>query len=76
MVLGFFFKPRLDERETPMSGSLCAPLIDATGQVLGAVFDGNIHSLGGAYAYDPVLNRAVTASTAAGNIGVVAAWSR
>jgi hypothetical protein len=28
------------------------------------VFDGNIHSLGGDYGYDPVLNRAVAVSTA------------
>jgi hypothetical protein len=29
------------------------------------VFDGNIHSLGGAFAYDPALNRSVSVSTAA-----------
>jgi hypothetical protein len=32
---------------------------------VGAVFDGNIHSLGGAYGYDPKLNRTVSVATAA-----------
>ena len=27
--------------------------------MIGIVFDGNIHSLGGAFGYDPVLNRSV-----------------
>ena len=29
------------------------------------MFDGNIYSLGGAFGYDPVLNRGVAVSTAA-----------
>jgi len=33
--------------------------------VIGAAFDGNIHSLGGSFGYDPELNRTVTVSTAA-----------
>jgi hypothetical protein len=33
--------------------------------VIGAAFDGNIHSLGGNYGYDPELNRTVVVSTAA-----------
>jgi hypothetical protein len=33
--------------------------------VIGAVFDGNLGSLGGAYFYDPAVNRSVTVSTAA-----------
>ncbi|HTK35721.1 MAG TPA: S46 family peptidase [Caulobacteraceae bacterium] len=48
-----------------IGGNSGSPLIDAKGQVVGAIFDGNIHSLGGAYGYDPVLNRAVSVSTAA-----------
>ncbi len=48
-----------------IGGNSGSPLIDAKGEVIGAVFDGNIHSLGGDYGYDPVLNRAVTVSTAA-----------
>ena len=48
-----------------IGGNSGSPLIDARGRVVGAVFDGNIHSLGGSFGYDPALNRAVTASTAA-----------
>ncbi len=40
-------------------------MIGRDGSVLGALFDGNIHSLGGTYGYDPVLNRAVVVSTVA-----------
>jgi hypothetical protein len=47
-----------------IGGNSGSPLINARGEVVGAIFDGNIHSLGGAYAYDPVLNRAVSVSTA------------
>ncbi|HSK10001.1 MAG TPA: S46 family peptidase, partial [Vicinamibacterales bacterium] len=38
--------------------------IDAEGNVIGAVFDGNLHSNGGTYGYDPRLNRAVAVSAA------------
>jgi hypothetical protein len=48
-----------------IGGNSGSPLINAKGEVIGAVFDGNIHSLGGAYGYDPALNRAVSVSTAA-----------
>ena len=48
-----------------IGGNSGSPLINARGEVIGAVFDGNIHSLGGDYGYDPVLNRSVTVSTAA-----------
>lgn len=48
-----------------IGGNSGSPLINAKGEVIGAVFDGNIHSLGGDYGYDPVLNRAVSVSTAA-----------
>ena len=47
-----------------IGGNSGSPLIDAKGEVIGAVFDGNIHSLGGDYGYDPVLNRAIAVSTA------------
>ena len=40
-------------------------MIDAQGQVIGAAFDGNIHSLGGAFGFDDTLNRTVVVSTAA-----------
>jgi len=48
-----------------IGGNSGSPLINARGEVIGAVFDGNIHSLGGNYGYDPVLNRAVSVSAAA-----------
>ncbi|MEA3003432.1 MAG: hypothetical protein QOH81_2220 [Sphingomonadales bacterium] len=48
-----------------IGGNSGSPLINARGEVIGAVFDGNIHSLGGDYGYDPALNRAVSVSAAA-----------
>ena len=48
-----------------IGGNSGSPLIDAQRRVVGAVFDGNIHSLGGDYGYDPALNRTVAVSTAA-----------
>ena len=48
-----------------IGGNSGSPLINARAEVIGAVFDGNIHSLGGDYAYDGTLNRSVAVSTAA-----------
>lgn len=48
-----------------IGGNSGSPLIDRQGRVVGAVFDGNIHSLGGAYAFDPRLNRTVSVTTSA-----------
>jgi hypothetical protein len=48
-----------------IGGNSGSPLINAKGEVIGAIFDGNIHSLGGDYGYDPALNRSVAVSTAA-----------
>jgi len=48
-----------------IGGNSGSPVINAAGEVVGAAFDGNIHSLGGAYGYDGELNRTVTVSTAA-----------
>jgi hypothetical protein len=48
-----------------IGGNSGSPLINAKGEVIGAIFDGNIHSLGGDYYFDPKVNRAVTVSTAA-----------
>lgn len=48
-----------------IGGNSGSPLIDARGEVIGAVFDGNIHSLGGNFGYDPKLNRTVAVSAAA-----------
>jgi S1-C subfamily serine protease len=43
-----------------IGGNSGSPLLDRNGEVVGAVFDGNIHSLGGEYFYDGTLNRSVT----------------
>ncbi|KQY87229.1 MULTISPECIES: S46 family peptidase [unclassified Brevundimonas] len=48
-----------------IGGNSGSPVINAEGEVIGAAFDGNIHSLGGAYGYDGELNRTVSVSTAA-----------
>ena len=48
-----------------IGGNSGSPVINAKGEVIGAAFDGNIHSLGGSFGYDPELNRTVTVSTAA-----------
>jgi V8-like Glu-specific endopeptidase len=48
-----------------IGGNSGSPLINARGEVIGAVFDGNLPSLGGAYGYDGATNRTVTVSTAA-----------
>jgi len=46
-----------------IGGNSGSPLLDQQGRVVGAVFDGNIHSLGGEYFYDGALNRSVTVSS-------------
>ena len=43
-----------------IGGNSGSPLIDREARIVGLVFDGNIHSLGGAYGYDERLNRAVS----------------
>ncbi|RZJ45008.1 MAG: S46 family peptidase, partial [Brevundimonas sp.] len=48
-----------------IGGNSGSPVINARGEVIGAAFDGNIHSLGGSFGYDAELNRTVTVSTAA-----------
>ncbi len=53
-----------------IGGNSGSPLINAKGEVVGAAFDGNIHSLGGAFAYDGTINRTVSASTAAATVAL------
>lgn len=48
-----------------IGGASGSPVLNARGEVIGAAFDGNIHSLGGAYGYDGSVNRAVVVSSAA-----------
>ena len=42
-----------------VGGNSGSPLIDADGRIVGLLFDGNIHSISGAYWFDEELNRAV-----------------
>jgi hypothetical protein len=42
-----------------IGGNSGSPMVDREGRVVGLVFDGNLHSLGGDYAYVPENNRAV-----------------
>ncbi len=63
-------KARIDPRTTYnfvttndiIGGNSGSPVIDRAGTVIGAAFDGNIHSLGGNYGYDGTLNRTVAVS--------------
>jgi hypothetical protein len=65
-------RPKLDG-ETPFNlstnndivgGNSGSPLIDAEGRIVGLIFDGNIHSISGAYWFDREKNRAVAVDTA------------
>jgi hypothetical protein len=48
-----------------IGGNSGSPVVNAKGEVIGAAFDGNIHSIAGAYGYDGSINRTVVVSTAA-----------
>ncbi|MBX7096602.1 MAG: S46 family peptidase [Myxococcaceae bacterium] len=48
-----------------IGGNSGSPMVNAKGEVIGLVFDGNIHSLGGEYGFDEKLNRAVAVHSAA-----------
>ncbi|MGI9169048.1 MAG: S46 family peptidase [Caulobacteraceae bacterium] len=47
-----------------VGGNSGSPIVNAKAEVIGAVFDGDILSLGGAFAFDDGVNRAVSVSTA------------
>ena len=66
-------KGRLD-LQTPMNfvttndiigGNSGSPMVDRNGDIVGLVFDGNIHSLGGDYGFDESVNRTVAVHSAA-----------
>jgi hypothetical protein len=46
-----------------IGGNSGSPVIDRSGAVIGAAFDGNINSLAGNYGYDGSVNRTVVVST-------------
>jgi hypothetical protein len=46
-----------------IGGNSGSPLISTEGKIVGLVFDGNIHSLGGAYGFDARLNRTVSVAS-------------
>ncbi len=48
-----------------IGGNSGSPVIDARGHAVGLIFDGNIHSIGGDFVYDPVLNRSVAVDSSA-----------
>ncbi len=48
-----------------IGGNSGSPVVNAKGEILGAAFDGNIHSLGGAFGYDGAINRTVVVATSA-----------
>jgi hypothetical protein len=46
-----------------IGGNSGSPVLDAKAEIVGLVFDGNIHSLGGNYGYDPAVNRTVAVAS-------------
>ena len=48
-----------------IGGNSGSPVINKKGEVVGLIFDGNIHSLGGAFWFDPRYNRSVAVHSGA-----------
>jgi len=48
-----------------IGGNSGSPMVNRQGEVVGLVFDGNIQSLGGAFGFDPRVNRTVGVHSAA-----------
>ena len=48
-----------------IGGGSGSPVVDAKGDIVGAAFDGNIHSIAGDFTYDAALNRTIAVSTVA-----------
>lgn len=53
-----------------VGGNSGSPVIDRKGDLVGLVFDGDIQSLGGAFGYDPAVNRAVAVDVTALNVAL------
>ena len=47
-----------------IGGNSGSPMVNAAGELVGVVFDGNRYSLGGAYGFDPASNRTVSVHAA------------
>jgi hypothetical protein len=48
-----------------IGGNSGSPLVSRDAELVGVIFDGNIHSLGGDFFYDPALNRAIAVESVA-----------
>ena len=46
-----------------IGGNSGSPVLDRSGRIIGLAFDGNIHSTGGSFGFDPELNRTVSLSS-------------
>jgi hypothetical protein len=55
-----------------IGGNSGSPMVNRHAEIVGLVFDGNIHSLGGNYGFDPAVNRTVAVHSA----GILAALTR
>ena len=59
-----------------IGGNSGSPVLNAKAEVLGAAFDGNIQSLGGAFGYDGTLNRTVVVATSAATEALTKVYGR